>query len=87
MIILNKNGTSQERYMNHAVNRPFWGQETKGKTNTQILKELGSRPICPKCESVIARHNGRNRGRCDRCGWEGESITLDEMLAQQLYRR
>ena len=87
MIILSKNGTSQEGYINHALNRDWWKADTNGKSNSQVLKELGNRLICKKCEAVIARKGARNRGKCDRCGWEGETITLDEMLAQQLYRR
>jgi len=87
VIILSKNGTSEGTYLNHAVNREWWRVDMDGMTGQQILKELGNRLICKRCEAVIARHNGRKRGKCDRCGWEGETITLDEMLTQQLYRR
>jgi ribosomal protein L40E len=87
VIILSRNGTAQDRYTEHALRGDWWKVDKTGKSNSQVLKELGNRLICKKCEAVIARNGSRNRGKCHHCGWEGETITLDEMLTQQHYRR
>lgn len=87
MIILNKNGTSFDTYMNHAKKHNWWKPDTQGKSNEQILKELQSRPVCPQCENIAMRHLDRTRAKCPNCGWQGKTITLDEIITEQLYRR
>lgn len=86
MIILNRNGTTQNTYLKHATQHDWWKPETNGKSNTQIMRELGNRPVCPRCETLAMRHTAKDWAKCPKCGWEGRTISLDEMLTNQMYK-
>lgn len=86
MMILKKNGTSVDTYMNHAKQHNWWNQNTKGKTNKQIMWELQNKPVCPKCETLAMRHGSKDTAKCPKCGWFGKVVTLDEIITHQLYK-
>jgi len=87
MIILKSNGTNKDTYINHAKQHKWWQPDVSGKTNTEVLKELQNRPICPQCETLAMRHRDRNNMKCPKCGYEGRiTCTLDEMMTKELYK-
>lgn len=86
MIILNRDGTSFDTYMNHAKQHDWWKGDTNGKSNDQIFAELRNRRVCQKCEAMAPRHGAKDRVKCPRCGYEGYAPTLDEVITNQLYR-
>lgn len=53
----------------------------------EIIREYGSRLICPKCERGAFRNGTRDRARCNICGWEGPSLTIDEYMTEKFYRK
>lgn len=82
-------GTHVDKYMNHAKQHDWWEEETKGKTNTEIFRALRNRPVCPRCETIAMRDQGyRKEGtsQCPKCGWRGRTVTLDEVIREQLYK-
>lgn|GEM_PF-2569126 len=90
--------TEQEReqtFIKHMTAHPWWQNDIQqlrkdtGKIvvgTQEILRRHGQRLICPKCETGAYR-TGKDRARCNKCGWEGKSITVDEYITEKLYRR
>lgn len=79
--------TDFSKYMRHATRSEWWRPDVKGRSNEQVFKELKSRLVCPKCEGIAMTHGERGRAKCPSCHWEGRSVTLDEYIAEQSYRR
>jgi ribosomal protein S27AE len=94
VILLERKPEPERRriFSNHAVDNPLWEvdrrEAVKSKIiigNEQMLKEHGNRLICPKCERAAFRYGTKDQARCDRCGWEGKSITVKEYMDNKLY--
>ena len=51
-----------------------------------LIRHHGKRLICPKCEGGAFRHGTKYSARCNVCGWQGQSITVDEYITQKLYK-
>lgn len=85
----------EDRYVRHMTNDPFWRSDIarmKGGDkrivigSREIIRRHGNRLICPKCETGAYRYGAPDRARCNKCGWEGRSVTVDEYLTQKLWR-
>lgn len=88
-VILNRNGTTQTDYINHATQHEWWKSDVKGMSNNDILRNFKNRAVCPKCEAWAYRDKGWRDGgyaRCPKCGWSGKTITIDEYITHQLYK-
>lgn len=84
MIILNKQGTPIETYLNHARQNQLVQKHIKGK-------KLFDQPICPKCERVGFRDKGWMEGKmtmvCSHCGYKGPTTKiLRAYLEEGLYK-
>ena len=98
MIVLARKseGEHEQQFIKHMTQDTLWKQDMdqlkkdKGKIviGTQdMIRRHGRRLICPKCERGAFRHGSNDRARCNLCGWEGYSITVDEYITEKLYRR
>ena len=95
----------QALHMKHLLSQK-WVQDdmarkrvnTRMQTDTDIIvvgegmvRELGKRLICPKCERLAYRHwerdhKGNPKAKCPSCGWYGEALTYDEYFHEKLSR-
>lgn len=85
---------TEQKFLTKAGRHPFVKQDMNKHgiivANRDLMKHLGRRLVCPKCESVAYRsgrsNSGKWMGRCSQCGWHGEAVTLDEYMTYKLYR-
>jgi len=95
-VLLTKNQHEQEKtFVKHMTKDPWWKQDIQmlrkdtGKIviGTQdLLRRHGNRLICPKCERGAYRYGKKDMARCNMCGWQGRSLTVDEYIAVKMYK-
>lgn len=51
----------------------------------RLLRQYRSRLVCPKCAGIMA-FEGKNKGYCPRCHYQGESITMSQFMQNKMYR-
>lgn len=74
-----------QEYKRHAASHPWIGN----------MREHIEHPVCPKCEKIALRGNGRNGSwtvdriaACPSCGWTGRAtLVANEYIQEELYRR
>jgi predicted RNA-binding Zn-ribbon protein involved in translation (DUF1610 family) len=77
-----------QEYQRHASSHPMIGGIGK-------VREHIEHPVCPQCEKIALRGNGRagswTKERiavCPSCGWSGRAtMIMNEYLQEELYRR
>ncbi len=85
---------NERKYLRHLTSDSLWnrdlqrepGQSKMVLGTTEIMRRYGQRLICPKCERGAFRCGSKNTARCNKCGWFGRSITIDEYLTEKLWR-
>ena len=85
---------TEQKFIEKAGRHPFVKQDMQKHkllvADHRLVRHLGNRLVCPKCESMAYRSgrasSGKWMGRCSQCGWHGEAVTLDEYLTYRLYR-
>lgn len=87
MIILNREGTPIERYLDHSTDssmQRFYMSHQSGR------KRLYSLPICPKCEKAGLRDKGWGANKnmvCPGCGYHGPATYVMATYTQEkLYK-
>ncbi len=85
----------ENKYLKHMVSDPIWTRDLNDMrdkkkgivlASQEIMRRHGQRLICIKCERAALRYGKKDRARCNWCGWEGKSVTVDEYLTQKLWR-
>jgi len=85
----------EQKFIKHMTKHPWWQYDIDNIRNSErklvigtddILRHYGQRLICPKCERGAYRHKKKDMARCLHCGWEGQSVTVDEYITGKLYR-
>lgn len=87
MIILSKEGTPLDRYLQHGKSgklQQLYQSMDTGK------KRIMSLPVCPKCERVGFRDKGwkdRRHMCCAHCGYNGPAThVLSAYLKDEMYK-
>lgn len=85
---------TEQKFLDKAGKHPFVKRDMEKHklliADHNLVRHLGKRLVCPKCESMAYRdgrsYSGKLMGRCVYCGWHGEAVTLDEYMTYKLYR-
>jgi hypothetical protein len=87
MIVLKRNGTSEETYLKHGKDSKLQRLYQESSGGRRALLNL---PICPRCERIGLRDKGwleRRIMRCPFCDYSGPAqCSLLEYVRSQLYK-
>jgi hypothetical protein len=87
VIILSKNGTPIDTYLQHSKSGKLQQLYQSMDTGRRRITSL---PVCPKCERVGFRDKGWSDNKtmcCPHCGYRGKAThVLSAYLEDQLYK-